>query len=560
MAHILKMHQQTAVQSLYARGWSLRRISRELGIHRDTVSRYASPIDSKCTTEVIAGSGPPDGAKCTTPATEVITGSSVADLPKCTTPGAEVITGSRSLCVVHKDIIGLMVEQGLSAQRVYQDLVAGHGFEGSYQSVSRFVAKLKDTPEGRVWRVECEAGEEMQVDFGLGAPIKKADGKTRRTWVLRAVLSNSRKGYSEAVLRQDTETFLRVLENAVRHFGGVPRLLNLDNLKAAVIKADWYDPEMNPKLMDFCRHYSITPMPCRPYTPEHKGKVERGVAYVKSNALKGRVFESLAAQNAHLLHWEEQVADKRIHGTTRRQVAAMFAEEHPHLGALPLEIFSSYQEGRRRVQRDGHVEVAKSWYEAPVEYIGRDVWVRWDGRTVRLLNDRMEQIALHTRLEPGKFSRVLGVRGFHGPVEQTMVYWKNRAAALGEATGQWAGRAFEQRGAEAMRAVMALCRWKGKYSAAEINAACAAAMAVRSDLPAYRQIKELLETGGHAPEQKQMDFRETDPVIRPLEAYAEHVREHGGTDPFPEECTNTQQTKEHEQPDNNQDPRPQTAA
>ena len=81
------------------------------------------------------------------------------------------------------------------------------------------------------------------------------------------------------VLRQDTETFLRVIENAVRHFGGVPRLLNFDNLKAAVIKADWNDPAMNPKLADFCRHYGMTPMPCRSYTPQYKGKVERGVGY-----------------------------------------------------------------------------------------------------------------------------------------------------------------------------------------------------------------------------------------------------------------------------------------
>jgi hypothetical protein len=95
--------------------------------------------------------------------------------------------------------------------------------------------------------MECQPGEEMQVDFGLGAPIEEQGGKTRRSWVLRVVLSYSRKGYSEAVMRQDTETFLRCLENAVRHFGGTPLLLNLDNLKAAVLKADWHDPQINPK-------------------------------------------------------------------------------------------------------------------------------------------------------------------------------------------------------------------------------------------------------------------------------------------------------------------------
>ena len=545
MAHVLKMHLQITVQQLHTQGLSRRQIARLLKINRRTVNRYVARVDSNCATGALTGSAVGDDSKCATAESKVTTGSGVPATPKCTTPEVEVTTGSRSLCAAFRGVVEPMVEQGLSAQRVYQDLISGHGFTGSYPSVRRFVAKLRNTPEGRVWRVECAPGEEMQVDFGLGAPVRQAsDGKLRRSWVFRAVLSHSRKGYSEAVFRQDTESFLRVLENALRHFGGVPCLLNLDNLKAAVIRADWYDPEVNPKLADFCRHYGITPMPCRAGTPEHKGKVERGVAYVKGNALKGRVFGSLAGQNAHLLHWEEHVADKRIHGTTRRQVAAMFSEERPHLGELPLELFSCYQEGRRRVQRDGFVEVAKSWYEAPAEYIGTTVWARWDGRVVRLLNGKLEQIAMHTRLEPGGFSHCLGVRGFNGTVAQTIAYWQNRAAALGEAAGRWAGRAFGQRGAEATRSVMGLCHLKGKHSAADINAACATAMAAGSGLPAYRQIKDLLKAGRHGPAQGHMDFREADPVIRPLEVYAGHIREHGGTDPFPGGNTNTDQTIE----------------
>jgi transposase len=134
------------------------------------------------------------------------------------------------------------VEVGLSAQRIYQDLVEESGFTDSYQSVKRFVRKLRSIQPDRVWRLECQPGEELQLDFGLGAPIDDAQGKTRRSWVLRMVLSYSRKGYSEAVSRQDTETFLRCLENGLRSFGGVPLLLNLDNFKAAVLKADWFDP------------------------------------------------------------------------------------------------------------------------------------------------------------------------------------------------------------------------------------------------------------------------------------------------------------------------------
>jgi len=117
----------------------------------------------------------------------------------------------------------------------------------------------------------------------------------------------------------------------------------LDNLKAAVLKADWFDPEINPKLADFCRHYRIHVMPCRPAKPQHKGKVERGVAYLRTNALKGRRFKSLAEENLFLACWESQVADKRIHGTTRKQVAARFEQERPYLQALPESFLPSFQ-------------------------------------------------------------------------------------------------------------------------------------------------------------------------------------------------------------------------
>lgn len=241
MSNILKVPHQQAIQALRAKGWSVRHIARTLGINRRTVKRYAASAQPKCTTEVI--------------------------------------TGSRSLCADFREVIAPMLELGLSAQRIYQDLVAGHGFGGSYPSVSRYVAKLKASEPERIWRIECQPGEELQVDFGLGAPLVEPGGKTRRTWLFRAVLGFSRKGYSEVVLRQDTETFLRVIENAVRYFGGVPRLLNFDNLKAAVIKADWYDPAMNPKLADFCRHYGMTPMPCRAHTPpaQRQGGTLRGL-------------------------------------------------------------------------------------------------------------------------------------------------------------------------------------------------------------------------------------------------------------------------------------------
>ena len=120
------------------------------------------------------------------------------------------------------------------------------------------------------------------MDFGTGSPLVNREGKRRRTHVFRIVLSHSRKGYTESVFHQSTEDFIRCLENSFYHFGGVPRTLVIDNLRAAVTHADWYDPDINPKLNEFCNHYGTVILPTRPYTPRHKGKIERGIGYVKS--------------------------------------------------------------------------------------------------------------------------------------------------------------------------------------------------------------------------------------------------------------------------------------
>jgi transposase len=123
---------------------------------------------------------------------------------------------------------------GLSAQRIYQDLVCDHAFVGSYQAVKRFVRHLRETQPIPFVRMEVEPGAEAQVDFGQGAWVE-VDGKRKRPHFFRVVLSHSRKGYSEVVWRQTTECFIRCLENSFRHFGGVPRTLVPDYVARNII-------------------------------------------------------------------------------------------------------------------------------------------------------------------------------------------------------------------------------------------------------------------------------------------------------------------------------------
>jgi transposase len=513
VSNILKVNLQEAIKILRERGWSHRRIAEELGVNRRTVKGYTGRCKAKCTIS-IAGKEEDGSSKCTI---------STLGLRAEEERGG---VGRRSDCEPLAEIIGGKLELGLSAQRIYQDLVAGNGFAGSYQSVKRYAARIKARQPERVWRMECRPGEEVQVDFGLGAPIDEGNGKSRRSWVFRMVLSYSRKGYSEAVQRQDTESFLRCLENAVRSFGGAPLLLNLDNLKAAVVRADWFDPEINPRLAEFCRHYGMSVLPCRPYRPQHKGKVERGIGYVRGNALKGCRFGSLNAQNLHLQQWEKNVADTRIHGTTRQQVATCFAEERTHLQPLPPMIFPCYQEARRTVHRDSYVEVARAYYEVAPEYIGRKVWVRWDSRCVRVLNDRLEQVAMHVRMEAGKFSRSLGVMGLSAPVRSSCRYWVERAAVLGEACGAWAQQLVDRRGPEALRTIMALCAMIKRHSGRALERACARAIA--QGLWRYKDLRRLLEKGS-GDEQQSLHFAQDHPLIRNLQNYADFIETHATT-------------------------------
>ncbi|MBE0467574.1 MAG: IS21 family transposase, partial [Candidatus Desulforudis sp.] len=426
--------------------------------------------------------------------------------------------GRSSQCEPFREAIGKKLDQGLSAQRIWQDLVSESGFTGSYSSVRRFVRRLGQNMPLPSRRMECEPGQEAQVDFGSGALVLE-DGKRRRPHILRITLSHSRKSYSEPIWRQTTENFIRSLENAFRSFGGVPKTLVIDNLKAAVKNADWFDPDINPKVLEFARHYGTVNLPTKPYTPQHKGKVEGAVKYVKNNALKGRTFSSLAEEKQFLMEWERDVADTRIHGTTRKQVRRVFEEvERPALQPLPPEPFPFYHEGRRKVHRDGHVEVAKSYYSVPPEYLGREVWVRWDSRLVRVFGLQFEQIAIHARVEPGRFntSRSHLADRKISAVERGAEYMLSKARCIGAEASLWARGMLDERGIEGVRVLQGFIHLAKKYPARAINQASKTAL--QAGMFRLRPLRELIKRNAA---QGELEFAESHPIIRPLSEYQE---------------------------------------
>lgn len=495
MSNQLGVAVKNSIISLKDRGYSNREIARMLGICRDTVNKRVKnhyAIENQ--------PNPPAG-------------SSVQNQPKAP-PG---FSGPRSLCQCHHStILKWLEEKGLSAQRIHQDLVSEHNFTGGYDSVKRYVRKLSAKAAVPFRRMETPPGKEAQVDFGQGAPVM-VDGRRKRPHVFCITLGNSRESYQEVVWRQTTENYIRALENAFRHFGGVPETLVIDNLRAAVKKADWFDPELNPKIIDFSKHYHTVILPTRPYTPEHKGKVEGHVKYVQDNALKGRIFNSLAEQNEHLRDWNAKVAGTRVHGTTKEQVRKAFDKERPHLQALPFDLFPCFEEGGRKVHRDGYIEVARSYYSVPDEYCRREVWARWDGRTVRIFNLRQRQIAIHAKVEPGKYSTNKG----HIPekkisaVERGPEWILGKVREIGPSAEAWTRAMLKNRGVRGLRPSVGLLALRKKHAVELIDTACGKALTVEAFR--LRDVRAMLTAELEQPE---FTFMEKHPLIRDIAEYA----------------------------------------
>jgi transposase len=556
MANHLKVAMIHAIVMLHQRGWSKRRIARELGVDRGSVGRRLARANAASGSD-----NPPHGSPADRPeadASNAATGEanpplgSNADLTGLVPPsdvsveGAKAATnpphgsasesaashtalaGPPSTCEPFRTIIKEKVAQGLSGRRIYQDLVQEQGCQAapSYDSIKRFLRHVRRIRPVPFRRMEVAPGQEAQVDFGTGAPIAGADGKRRRTHIFRIVLSHSRKGYSEAVYQQTTEDFIACLENAFHALGGAPKTLVIDNLRAAVKHPDWYDPELVPRLEAFCRHYGMVILPSKPYTPRHKGKIERGIGYVKDNGLKGHGFTDLADQNRHLREWEKGVADTRIHGTTRRQVGQVFEEvERSTLLPLPAERFPFFHEALRTVQRDGHVAVAKAYYSVPPEYLGRQVWARWDAHLVKIFNHRREPIAVHARQEWGRFATTEAHIHRHKTtlVERGTVYLLRQAARLGPEVAGWSQAMLQVRGVEGVRVLVGLLALARRHPEQDLNPACRIALSHQ----AYRlrAIRELLHEPDAGGEQASFEFLESHPIIRELHEYDTLVRE-----------------------------------
>jgi hypothetical protein len=372
--------------------------------------------------------------------------------------------------------------------------------------------------------MEHPPGEEAQVDFFQGPPTLDPDsGKWRRPWIFRMILSCSGHSYEEPIWRQDKVSFMRAHENAFLDFGGVPRIVRLDNLKAGVAHACLYDPDIAELYSAFAKHWDFVPLPCRPRHPQEEGVVERGGSYLKDNALKGRKFDSPEELDAFLKRWNHTVARVRIHGRTRKQVYTHFLEvEKPALKPLPVERFSFFTVGTRSVHPDGYVEVDQAYYAVPYRLLGEEVRAYWDERLVRIYYQG-QCVAVYTKASAGTFSGRDEYRPAHKPARQ-QAYQENllaKAEHVGERALAWAKAAIEERDVRAYRLLQGMISLTRKHPGERVDWACGIALERR--LFRYKSLKRLVEQAAtRAPAQPSLI--QSHNIIRQLSEYAEEVK------------------------------------
>jgi transposase len=407
----------------------------------------------------------------------------------------------------YREVVTKLCREGVEIAAIHQRLKE-RGYTGSYSSVYRFVRNLEPrTPDVTV-RVETPPGEEAQVDFGYaGRMVDPETGKLRKTWVFVMTLSWSRHQYVEFVFDQKVETWLRLHRNAFAFFGGVPERVVIDNLKAGIIRACWHEPVAQQSYRECAEHYGFLISPCRPRTPRHKGKVEKGgVHYVKRNFLGGREPTTVTQANRDVRRWALTVAGDRVHGTTKERPLERFALERGALRPLPDTPYDMAVWKEVKLHRDCHLVFDQAYYSAPFRLVGQKLWVRGGSREVQIFTQDYQLVATHPRAQrPGRRQ----TRTDHLPPHKvpglmlTRAACRQQASEIGPATGEVVEALLDHRPEDRLRTAGRLLRLGDRFGPKRLEAACARAL--RFDDPAYMTIKRILEQGADLEERPDTD-------------------------------------------------------
>ncbi len=393
-----------------------------------------------------------------------------------------------------KEVVEKLLDDGVEMAAILERLREDHGYKGSYSSIRRFVGNLRPREPRAVVRVHTDPGEEAQVDFGsVGMLLDPMSGQPRQAYVFVMTLGFSRHQYAELVFDQKIPTWLALHRRAFASFEGVPTRIVLDNLKAAVLQASLHDPVLGEAYRRFAQHYGFIVSPNRPATPQHKGKVESGVHYVKRNFMAGQIFTDIREANRKLAIWVEEKAGTRDHGTTHQAPLALFnSQEKDKLLPLPAEPFELVETRIVKVHPDCHVVIDGSYYSAPFGFVGHELDAYIFERVVQLFRGT-ELVFTHPR---ASFKGQWLTRNEHYPpgkaafLEKTPQYCKTLAAKIGPSTRQVVDELLADRPLNQLRSVQSILRLADSVGKERLEAACKRALFF--DNVRYGSIKGIL--------------------------------------------------------------------
>ena len=454
---------------------SERRIARDLSISRITVAKYRTWAAQHGYLEGAAAM--PDDA--------MLAGAlGLAPHPPRAPSGVEPF----------REIVTRLLDQEVEMTAIFQRLQENYGYAGSYSSVRRFVQRICPSEPCAVVRVHTAPGEELQADFGrVGRLFDPVTSRLRTAYVFVTTLSYSRHQYAELVFDQKVSTWIALHRRAFESFGGVPRRVVVDNLKAAVLQALVHDPVLGEAYRRMAQHYRFVISPTRPYTPQHKGKVESGVHYVQRNFMAGQEFADIDAANQRLKIWVQERAGAREHGTTHHPPLALFhSYEQAQLLPLPDEPFTLCEVKQVKVHPDCHVVIAGSFYSVPYAYVGQVLDAYVSERVVEIFRSQ-ELVTTHMRsIETGEWHTRLEHYPAHKAayLQRTPTLCRQIAARLGPATSQVVETLLTDGQLDRLRSVQAILRMEERVGAERLEAACARAVYFAD--PRYRRIKDIL--------------------------------------------------------------------
>lgn len=401
-----------------------------------------------------------------------------------------------------KEIIAFITAKvdPLKSKTAFEIISERYGIKASYSSFKRFVRSIPElrTPQRTTCRFEVEPAEEIQIDYGkMGRLYDPLSCRNRDIFAFVASASHSRFKYVEFSYKQDQRSFVSSHIRMFEFFGGVPKRIIIDNLKAGILKPDLYEPQLNRTYQEMAEHYGVFIDPARPYHPKDKGKVERAVPTVREQFRKLKALNEnldISCANRQIRTWCLDIDGKRIHGTTGLKPYDLFEEvEKPTLSPLPIEHFEIATWKRARVHVDQYIQFDKAFYSVPNQFVGSDLWVKGTEKLIVIYDDDHQCIKTHLRsklkrhTDPNDFPKNFQVMMQDHHV-RSLVY---RSERVGEQFKQLITDILTPHAKLNTRRALAILRLVDKYNQTQLEEA--AKVAVIHKLYSPKQLETLIQ-------------------------------------------------------------------